>query len=85
MDLSTYKTQMEKAVKYLETEFMSLQLGRASTWLVENITVHASYGDMKIPQVAHVTIMDQQTLKIEPWDKKNVELLQKQFMMLNYD
>jgi len=70
MDLSAYKTQMEKALKYLETEFMWLQLGRASTWLVENITVHASYGDMKIPQIAHVTIMDQQTLKIEPWDKK---------------
>ncbi len=65
-----YKTQMEKALKYLETEFMWLQLGRASVALVENITVHASYWDMKIPQIAHVTILDPQTLKIEPWDKK---------------
>jgi len=70
MDTTPFKNQMEKALNYLETEFMWLQLGRASTWLVENITVHASYWDMKIPQVAHVTIMDQQTLKIEPWDKK---------------
>ena len=63
MDTTPYKTQMDKALHYLENEFMSLQLGRASTWLVENITVHASYGDMKVPQIAHVTILDPQTLK----------------------
>jgi len=70
MDITPFKTQMDKALHYLENEFMSLQLGRASTWLVENITVHASYGDMKVPQIAHVTILDPQTLKIEPRDKK---------------
>jgi len=70
MDITPFKTQMDKALNYLENEFMSLQLWRASTWLVDNITVHASYWDMKIPQIAHVTILDTQTLKIEPWDKK---------------
>jgi len=70
MDINTYKVQMEKSLKYLENEFMWLQLGRATPWLVDNVTVHASYGDMKIPQIAHVAILDTQTLKIEPWDKK---------------
>ncbi|HRX63590.1 MAG TPA: ribosome recycling factor [Candidatus Absconditabacterales bacterium] len=76
MDISTYKQQIEKAIGYLEKELQSLQVGRASSGLVENITVHASYGDMKVPQVAHVTILDPQTLKIEPRDKnetKNIE------------
>lgn len=70
MDTTVYKTQMDKSLNYLENEFMWLQLGRATTWLVDNITVHASYWDMKIPQIAHVTILDTQTIKIEPWDKK---------------
>jgi len=70
MDIVPFKDQMQKAINYLESEFKNLQIGRASTGLVENITVHASYGDMKIPQVAHITILDTQTLKIEPWDKK---------------
>ena len=70
MDIAPFKAQMEKSLNYLENEFMWLQLGRASTWLVDNITVHASYWDMKIPQIAHVTILDTQTLKIEPRDKK---------------
>lgn len=70
MDITPFKTQMDKAFNYLENEFMWLQLGRATPGLVENITVHASYWDMKIPQIAHVTVLDSQTLKIEPWDKK---------------
>ena len=77
MDLTQFKTQMEKSLSYLENEFMWLQLGRASTWLVDNITVHASYWDMKIPQISHVTILDTQTLKIEPWDKKECAAISK--------
>lgn len=70
MDITPFKDQMQKAFNYLENEFKGLQLGRASTVLVENITVSTSYGDMKLPQIAHITILDNQTLKIEPWDKK---------------
>ena len=77
MDISIYKENMHKATAYLENEFQALQIGRASAWLVENITVKASYGDMKIPQVAHITILDPQTLKIEPWDKKETKNIEK--------
>lgn len=77
MDITPYKQQMQKAVDYLEKELKSLQVGRASAWLVENIDVNLSYGwSLKIPQVWHVTVMDAQTIKIETWDKwelKNVE------------
>ena len=54
-----------------------MQVGRASAGLVENITVEASYGPMKIPQIAHVTLMDGQTIKIEPWDKNEVKHVEK--------
>ena len=77
MDTTPYKSQMQKAITYLENEFQALQIGRASAGLVENITVKASYGEMKIPQVAHITILDPQTLKIEPWDKKETKNIEK--------
>lgn len=76
MDLSSYQQQIDKAISHLDLELKSLQLGKASAGLVENVNVNASYGMMKIPQVAHVTVMDAQTIKIEPWDKgenKNIE------------
>ncbi len=77
MDISPYKDQMQKATNYLESEFQSLQIGRASSSLVENISVEASYGSMKIPQIAHITILDPQTLKIEPRDKKETKNIEK--------
>lgn len=77
MDMTPFKQQMDKAIAYFEWELKALQIGRASAGLVENITVEASYGPMKIPQIAHVTLMDGQTLKIEPWDKNELKHVEK--------
>lgn len=77
MDITPYKQQMDKSIAYFEWELKALQIGRASAGLVENITVEASYGPMKIPQIAHVTLMDWQTIKIEPRDKNEVKHVEK--------
>lgn len=77
MDISSYQQQMDKAFSFLQSEFKSLQVWRASTWLVENINVEASYWTFKIPQLAHLTIMDAQTIKIEPRDKNEIKHIEK--------
>lgn len=77
MDMTPYQQQMDKAIAYLQGELNWLQIGRASPGLVENIMVEASYGSMKVPQIAHVTLMDAQTIKIEPWDKNEVKNIEK--------
>ncbi len=77
MDMTPYKQQMDKTVQYLQWEMKALQIGRASGWLVENIEVAASYGPMKVSQIAHVTIMDAQTIKIEPRDKNELKNIEK--------
>lgn len=77
MDISPYRQQMDKALQYFEWELKALQVGRASAGLVENIQVEASYGLMKIPQIAHVTLMDGQTIKIEPRDKNEIKHVEK--------
>lgn len=77
MDITPHKQNMDKAIVYFEWELKALQVGRASAGLVENISVEASYGSMKVPQVAHVTIMDAQTIKIEPWDKNELKHIEK--------
>ena len=77
MDMSPYKQQMDKSIAYFETELKALQVGRASTGLVENISVEASYGEMKVPQIAHVTLIDGQTIRIEPRDKNEIKHIEK--------
>ena len=69
MELANYEQQMKKAIAYLEQEFMGLQVWRATTWLVDNLNVNTDYWVMKLNALAHVTVMDNTTLKIEPWDK----------------
>lgn len=67
--LSELTQNIEKVVKHLEHEYAKLQVGRANPALVEDIRVE-SYGDLQpIKNVASVTIMDPQTLKVQPWDK----------------
>ena len=60
---------MQKIVDYLGIELMGIQVGRASKGLVEHIKVDTSYGYMPIGQIANISVVDVQTLKIEPWDK----------------
>ena len=69
MELSVYDQQMKKSIAYLEQEFAGLQVGRATTGLVDNLNVETEYGVMKLNTLAHITVMDTTTLKIEPRDK----------------
>ncbi|MBU0626316.1 ribosome-recycling factor [Patescibacteria group bacterium] len=39
--------------------------------------VETPYGSMKIPQIGHVTVMDAQTIKIEPRDKTQTKYIEK--------
>lgn len=67
--LSAFEQNLDKVVKHLEHEYIKLQLGRANPALIEDIRVE-SYGDLQpIKNVSSVTIMDAQTLKVQPWDK----------------
>lgn len=76
MNIAEYQKRVDGAINYLMQELGGLQLGRATPGLLDNVTVYASYGTMKVNQVGHVSVLDNQTLKVECWDKaelKNVE------------
>ncbi|UFX83077.1 ribosome recycling factor [Candidatus Absconditicoccus praedator] len=70
---------MNKSIKHLENELASLQLGRASTSLVDGIDVFVSSWGMtqKINQLGNTTILDAQSIKIQPWDKSIVSDIEK--------
>lgn len=71
MDINQFKAACDKSLAHLKKAFMHLQVGRASSGLVEELHVYvASRGqNQKLNQIANITTMDAQTLKIEPWDK----------------
>jgi ribosome recycling factor len=57
------------AVAHLKEEFAGLQIGRASSGLVEGLMVEA-YGTMQpVKAVASISVPDGRTLQVQPWDK----------------
>jgi len=70
MDLSSIKQQMQKTIDFLNGELKTIQVWRATTTMLDSVVVKASYGEMKISWVAHVSVLDSLTLKVEPRDKK---------------
>lgn len=77
MDTSAYKQRMHKALDHLLHELSGFHVGRATSSLVDSITVSVSYGTMKLNQLANVVVMDSQTLKIEAWDKWVISSIEK--------
>lgn len=77
MDVATCKKSMEKALAYLQKEYAGLQVGRATTGLVEDIAVDTGYGMMQVGQVANITLPDGQSIKVEPWDKGVLKKIEK--------
>ena len=79
IDLQQLKKEMKKTINHLEDEFSHLQIGRASTGLVEAIDIFVPHYwiQQKLNQLANISILDSQTIKIEPWDKSIVSVIEK--------
>ena len=73
MDYAQCELAMKKHYDYLMTEYSRLQLGRASTALVEHVLIPTGYGDSPLNQVANISIQDSSTIRIEPRDKSLVK------------
>ena len=77
MDLPTTEKLMQDAIKHLESEFARMQVGRASTGMVEGLMVEAYGSHQPIRNVATLTTPDARTILIQPWDKSILSFVEK--------
>lgn len=75
--LPELRRRMEGAIKTLQTEFSGLRTGRASTSLLDNITVEAYGNQMPLNQVASVSVPEPRMLSVSVWDKTMVKAVEK--------
>jgi ribosome recycling factor len=68
--LSDAEKRMQKAVEALKQDIGSIRTGRASSSLVERITIDYYGAPTPINQVATVTVPEARLLVIQPWDRK---------------
>ncbi len=75
--ISALETTISGALDHLRQVYSSLQAGRASASMVDEIQVE-NYGSMMpIKSVATVSCPDSKTIKIEPWDKSAIGGIEK--------
>lgn len=83
-DIAALKTdtnrRMEGAVEVLHKEFGGLRTGRASTSLLDPITVDAYGQSMPLNQVGTVGVPEPRMLTVQVWDKGMVKAVEKAIM-----
>ena len=77
MDLADITRRMQGAVSALRTELAGLRTGRASTSLLEPITVEVYGASMPLNQVASVSVPEPRMLSVQVWDKSSVGAVEK--------
>jgi len=76
-NIDNYKKRMLGAIDNMKINFQGLRSGRASSALVDNITLDAYGQTMKIKDVASVNVLEARSLKISVWDSNLVNAVEK--------
>ena len=76
-DIDDLERRMKGAIEALKREFAGLRTGRASTSLLEPLTVDAYGSEMPINQVATLSAPEPRMLTVQVWDRSNVKAVEK--------
>lgn len=76
-DLKDIQRRMKGAVDVLRQEFGGLRTGRASTSLVEPVTVDAYGSQTPLNQVASVSVPEPRMLTVQVWDNGMIKAVEK--------
>lgn len=81
--LDQHKPQFDKAIEHFEHELSSVRTGRANPALLSTVMVDSYGTKVPIQQVANVTVSDAKTLTISPWDKSQIQEIEKGIISAN--
>lgn len=77
MNINSFKSDFDKTIEFLKNDIAGLRTGRASSAMVEDISVEAYGSRQPVKAVASISIADPKTLAIEPWDKSLLGAVEK--------
>jgi ribosome recycling factor len=72
-----FKTASDKIIIHLDTQLGSLRTGGASPQLLDSVKVEAYGTQMKVTELASITVADPTLLIISPWDASLLPTLEK--------
>ena len=81
--ISTHKSDFDKVIEHYKFELGSVCTGRANPALLSTVQVESYGAKMPLEHVASVTVSDARTLTISPWDKGQIQAIEKGIQMAN--
>lgn len=75
--------KMAHAIEALDHHFNTLRTGRASAALLDDVKVEAYGTDTPLNQVASVSTPDARTITVQPWDKNQLNAIEKALLVAN--
>lgn len=76
-DVSDLKRRMDGALDAFKKELSGLRTGRASTSLLEPVTVEAYGSRVHLKEVANVSVPEPRLLTVQVWDRSMVKAVEK--------
>lgn len=76
-DMKDIERRMHGALEALRHEFSGLRTGRASTAMLDPVTVEVYGATMPLNQVATVSVPEPRMLSVQVWDRGNVQAVEK--------
>ena len=76
-DVENIKKRMNGALESVKNDFKSLRTGRASSSILDNITVEVNGSTLPISQCATINIPEPRLITINVWDKENISAIEK--------
>jgi len=71
-----FKNELQKIEVWLSKEYSQVQIGRATPMVLDSISIE-NYGSYTpIKNIASISVEDSKTLRIAPWDKNQVRLIE---------
>ena len=76
-DIENINNRMRGALASVKTDFQSLRTGRASSSILDNISVEVYGSEVPISQCATINVPEPRLITINVWDKDNVIAVEK--------
>lgn len=81
--LNSNKEHFEKAMEHFLHELSGVRTGRANPALLNSVTVESYGSKMALEHVASISVSDARTLVISPWDKGQIQAIEKGIQLAN--
>ena len=77
------KEKMEATISHLENELVHIRAGKASTRMLDGLTVDYYGSATSISQVSNISTPDARTIAIQPWEKSMIGPIEKAILNAN--